>query len=547
MALATQCPHCFTTFRVAADQLKLRGGIVRCGACQSVFDGNAHLIDLDKLAAEKAASEAAAAAAAGSPPPVETAAAAPAAPETPEALAVPDAPPAPAPDDDALPVYTLDFDRTFDPLGILPKATSPDENTVPVADVPVEPTPEPTARAHVWRTGAARPAEPAADAAPPAAAPEPDAEPEPAPAAPESAVPASAADAAADAPPAVDTPSVSVPAAPPPAPAFRPAPVPASAYAPQGRIEPSFDLPPDEELVAQPLPDFEPEPAFDPAPRIEPPTEVPTKVPNESLAEPLAGPFTEPVRAPAPQPAPAPSATPDPGSFPAALPLRASAGVDVNAAPAPSLPAKSARGKAVEARTRRSKLTPTKIDAPKLRVPVDADADEPEFVKRSRRQERSSRTRRILMGVGAAVLLLALAAQLVLNFRNGLAARYPGAKPVLGAACAVLGCRVDLPADVDNLAIETGELNPLGADTYVLNTLLRNGGSLVQAWPSIELELIDDDNKPVLRRVLAPAEYLPRGTPAAAGFGAHSEQPVKLHFALAGLKPSGYHTFVFYP
>ena len=44
-------------------------------------------------------------------------------------------------------------------------------------------------------------------------------------------------------------------------------------------------------------------------------------------------------------------------------------------------------------------------------------------------------------------LLLALAAQLVLNFRNGLAARYPCARPVLGAACAALGCRVDLPAD----------------------------------------------------------------------------------------------------
>jgi predicted Zn finger-like uncharacterized protein len=45
MALATQCPHCNTTFRVASDQLKLRGGIVRCGACHEVFDGNATLVD----------------------------------------------------------------------------------------------------------------------------------------------------------------------------------------------------------------------------------------------------------------------------------------------------------------------------------------------------------------------------------------------------------------------------------------------------------------------------------------------------------------------
>ncbi|MBY0557455.1 MAG: zinc-ribbon domain-containing protein, partial [Burkholderiaceae bacterium] len=44
MALATKCPHCNTVFRVAHDQLKLRGGIVRCGSCNEVFDGNAALL-----------------------------------------------------------------------------------------------------------------------------------------------------------------------------------------------------------------------------------------------------------------------------------------------------------------------------------------------------------------------------------------------------------------------------------------------------------------------------------------------------------------------
>lgn len=44
MALATRCPHCHTTFRVAHDQLKLRGGIVRCGQCRQVFNGIEHLL-----------------------------------------------------------------------------------------------------------------------------------------------------------------------------------------------------------------------------------------------------------------------------------------------------------------------------------------------------------------------------------------------------------------------------------------------------------------------------------------------------------------------
>ncbi len=38
MALATKCPQCGALFRVVADQLKLRGGLVRCGACRAVFD-----------------------------------------------------------------------------------------------------------------------------------------------------------------------------------------------------------------------------------------------------------------------------------------------------------------------------------------------------------------------------------------------------------------------------------------------------------------------------------------------------------------------------
>ena len=39
MALATTCPQCKTSFKVAPDQLKLRRGLVRCGVCQHVFSG----------------------------------------------------------------------------------------------------------------------------------------------------------------------------------------------------------------------------------------------------------------------------------------------------------------------------------------------------------------------------------------------------------------------------------------------------------------------------------------------------------------------------
>ncbi|MGX0580586.1 putative Zn finger-like uncharacterized protein [Ralstonia pickettii] len=44
--MAARCPNCQTAFRVVADQLRLRGGLVRCGRCNHVFDGRDHLIEL---------------------------------------------------------------------------------------------------------------------------------------------------------------------------------------------------------------------------------------------------------------------------------------------------------------------------------------------------------------------------------------------------------------------------------------------------------------------------------------------------------------------
>ena len=43
--MLTRCPHCQTHFRVTAEQLKIRQGKVRCGACQEVFDALDSLTD----------------------------------------------------------------------------------------------------------------------------------------------------------------------------------------------------------------------------------------------------------------------------------------------------------------------------------------------------------------------------------------------------------------------------------------------------------------------------------------------------------------------
>jgi predicted Zn finger-like uncharacterized protein len=59
MALATRCPNCHALFRVAADQLKLRGGLVRCGACHHAFDATGTLSYIDDATASTSAHPAA--------------------------------------------------------------------------------------------------------------------------------------------------------------------------------------------------------------------------------------------------------------------------------------------------------------------------------------------------------------------------------------------------------------------------------------------------------------------------------------------------------
>jgi predicted Zn finger-like uncharacterized protein len=416
MALATICPHCNTTFRVASDQLKLRGGIVRCGACNEVFDGNAALVD---AAARQAAQPPAVDA---PPPPPDTSASDAFDAEIAE-IEAKETEPADAP------VFTLDFDTTFDPIGIWPK---PGEVSQP------EPEPEP---------------EPA---------PETEREPEPAPQ-PE----------------------------------------------PEGKQEPD------------PEPDYEPEPEVD----------------EEIVA--LPPPDDEPITI---------AAHGDQPDSLAPFLMRASAAAEAAPPDAQAVAVNSPRRSAVK-RNKAARPAPVVMpaDLPEPVVEDEPVSDEPEFVRRSRRQEETGRTRRIVLLAASALLLLALCAQTVATFRNVLAAHFPGTRPVLVATCAVFGCKVELPAQIDTLSVETGELQSLGGNAFSYTTLLRNPGTLAQAWPHIELALTDANDKPLVRRVFTPAQYLPPGVAAAKGFGPRSEQAVKLFFELNQIKASGYHIAIFYP
>ena len=186
------------------------------------------------------------------------------------------------------------------------------------------------------------------------------------------------------------------------------------------------------------------------------------------------------------------------------------------------------------------------VEPPQPEVEAE-DPDEPTFLKRDRRRERHGKTINIAMGVGSLLLVGALAAQGLTTFRNQLAASYPGLKPTLQGICATLGCKIELPTQIDELVIEQGELQTLTETTFSFTTLLRNQSTTAQTWPHIELVLDDANDKAILRRVFTPRDYLGAEAALEKGFAPRSEQSVKLYFELKQLKASGYHIAVFYP
>jgi predicted Zn finger-like uncharacterized protein len=153
-------------------------------------------------------------------------------------------------------------------------------------------------------------------------------------------------------------------------------------------------------------------------------------------------------------------------------------------------------------------------------------------------------------GVSLALLLsLTLLAQAVYHFRVEVGTRLPGLKPLLEQYCALLNCTVTLPQNIDLIVIESSELQsePEHASIVTLQVLLHNRAPYTQAYPSLELTLTDFQDKPVVRRVFRPADYLKGIDTVKQGIAPNRDQDIKLYLDTFDLRASGYRLALFYP
>jgi len=159
---------------------------------------------------------------------------------------------------------------------------------------------------------------------------------------------------------------------------------------------------------------------------------------------------------------------------------------------------------------------------------------------------------RWLWGLAAFLALVAIVAQVSYRFRAEIGAGFPQTREPLRSFCRALGCEMSLPRRPELMSIDSSELQ---ADTrregvIVLNAVIRNRARFPQDYPALELTLTDEGERPVLRRVLAPREYLERNRTdelLREGIAGGSEAALRVLLDTSRTRATGYRLYLFYP
>jgi hypothetical protein len=149
--------------------------------------------------------------------------------------------------------------------------------------------------------------------------------------------------------------------------------------------------------------------------------------------------------------------------------------------------------------------------------------------------------------VALCLLLTAfLALQYLLVERDRLAATAPALRPLLSGACALLGCTVSAPRQIESIAIESSTFSSLKPGVYVLNLTVKNTSALELEAPALELTLTGMQDQALLRKVLLPAQALGKQQ-MPAGAEVSVSLPVRVIAGAVADKIAGYKLLAFYP
>lgn len=176
-------------------------------------------------------------------------------------------------------------------------------------------------------------------------------------------------------------------------------------------------------------------------------------------------------------------------------------------------------------------------------------ADAPSFVVSANRAARwRTPGMRWLLGSAIVVGLLGLAGQVVYEYRDLVAARYPIARPWLEQGCAALGCRVEAARSIDGLSVESSGLVRIERSSlYRLQVALRNRAGIDLAVPALDVTLTDAQGRIISRKVLRLADLGTTQATIQAGQELTVQATLQAQGEAAAQPFAGYTIDLFYP
>jgi len=162
---------------------------------------------------------------------------------------------------------------------------------------------------------------------------------------------------------------------------------------------------------------------------------------------------------------------------------------------------------------------------------------------------RTSRSVSWMWGISIFVLFAGVVAQALLWARHDIARELPEARPLFEAACAKLGCAMPWPRVSSQISIDASDLHPRPGKEgqFELSGTLRNKAAFSQSYPYIEVTLTDVFNRALVRRALPPEEWLPPAQQRSQAFAAGSDVSFTLYLDAKGQTATGYKLYAFYP
>ncbi len=148
----------------------------------------------------------------------------------------------------------------------------------------------------------------------------------------------------------------------------------------------------------------------------------------------------------------------------------------------------------------------------------------------------------------ALIFILVLIGQVVYFMRHTIAQKFPNTKPVLEKACETLGCKINLPKEIQLYSIDDSGIQEDAQYEGVirLTSTVTNRADFNQAYPNLEVTLTDTKDKPKIRRTFTPKEYLSKDLSPELGLGAGDSVSIDMPLMADDVKVAGFRILLTY-